>query len=103
MQLSYMFFNINAGLVTRQIFSVRSQLGTSIVPYPLGFLGLTWSTCVAMFIVFVLMLIEWHFQVWTLKDDKITLYRKPKYCSWHLMHPLSKPKQVHETQARDKV
>lgn len=101
-QLSYIFFNINAGLATRQIFSARSQLGTSIVPYPVGFLGLTWSTFVAMFIVFVLMLIEWYFQLWTLKGDEITLYSKPKYCSWNLMHPVCRPEQIHEIQIRDK-
>ncbi|PMD34519.1 hypothetical protein L207DRAFT_496293 [Hyaloscypha variabilis F] len=100
--LSYIFFNINAGLVTHQIFSARSRLGTSIVPYPLGFLALTWSTCVAMFVVFVLMQIEWRFQLWTLNGDRITLYRKPKYCSWHSMNALGKPEQIHETQIRDK-
>ena len=78
-QLSYIFFNINAGLITHQIFFARSQLSTSIVPYPLGFLGLTWSTCIAMFVVFVLMVIEWRFQLWTFKGDKIILYSKPKY------------------------
>jgi len=101
--LSYLFFNITAGLVTGQILSTRSQLGKSIVLYPIGFLALTWSTFVAMFLVFVLMQIEWRFQLWTPKGDKITLYKRPEHCSWLLMKALCKPETIHVTQKGDET
>jgi hypothetical protein len=39
-----------------------------------------------MFVVFVLILVEWRFELWTFKGDKITLYRKPKHGSWFLIN-----------------
>ena len=56
-----------------------------------------------MFVVFVLMEIEWRFQLWTSKGHKITIYWKPEYSSWLLMKSLRKPEQIHETRIRDKV
>ena len=54
-----------------------------------------------MFVVFVMMQIEWRFQLWTFKGDKITLYKKPEHCSWLLMNALCKPEQTQGTKIED--
>lgn len=68
----------------------------------MGFLGLKWSTCVAMFVVLVLMLIEWRFQLWTAEGDIITMYRKPEHSSWLSTNAVGQSDRKHEIQVRDK-
>ena len=45
--------------------------------------GLSWTEMLERL---VLMLVEWRFELWTFKGDKITLYRRPKHGSWFLIN-----------------
>jgi hypothetical protein len=46
--------------------------------------------------MFMLMEIEWRFQLWTPKGHKITIYKKPKDCSWFLINSLREREQIDE-------
>jgi hypothetical protein len=38
-----------------------------------------------MIVVFILQHFEWRFELWRLKGERITIYRKPMLKSWGLM------------------
>ena len=55
-----------------------------------------------MSVVFVLMLIEWRFELWTPRRDEITLYRKPDHCSWFALNAKGKQEKIRESRFGDK-
>jgi hypothetical protein len=38
-----------------------------------------------MLVVFILVKVEWRFELWTLKGEPITIYRKPQRKSWNIL------------------
>jgi hypothetical protein len=42
-----------------------------------------------MFVVSGLIQLEWRFELWTLKGEPITMYRKPATKSWMLMDAIA--------------
>ena len=55
-----------------------------------------------MSVVFVLMLMEWRFELWTPKGNEVTLYRKPGQCSWFALRVKVKPEKIHESRFGNK-
>ena len=47
-----------------------------------------------MSVAFLMMHFEWRFELWTLKGERITMYRKPMLKSWSLMESFAARKPV---------
>jgi hypothetical protein len=47
-----------------------------------------------MILVCILEQVEWKFEIWAFKGDRITIYKKPKGSSWFLMEVLMKPEVI---------
>jgi hypothetical protein len=47
-----------------------------------------------MIVVFILQHFEWRFELWRLKGERITIYRKPMLKSWGLMDSFAMRKRV---------
>jgi hypothetical protein len=97
-KISYVTFNIASGLSNAAINSARSLWGAGelvVITSSSGYLGLAFSTMVLMVLCFILTQIEWRFEIWTWKGERITLYRKPPLKSWLLMEALMKPERIH--------
>ena len=56
---------------------------------------------VMVVVVFTLGHIEWRFELWTLKGEPITTYRKPLYKSWSLWDAYLDRKPVEMEAHRD--
>jgi len=83
--ISYTSFQISAGLTTGH--SLRAYHSRTPPPalYASEFFAFEWPAVFLMFLVVILVQIEWRFQLWTLKGERITMYRKPLYKSWGLL------------------
>ena len=96
-QTSYITLQISSSLTTGQILKAHNNafnitdpsISPSVIPSPSmyseAFLALTWSATACMIVVFILEHFEWRFELWTLKGDRITMYRKPMLKSWNLL------------------
>ena len=47
-----------------------------------------------MIVVFILQYYEWRLELWTLKGERIVMYRKPTLKSWGLMNSFAMRKPV---------
>jgi len=83
--ISYTAFQICAGLTTGH--SLRAYHSQTPPPalYASEFFAFEWPAVFLMFVVVILVQIEWRFELWTLKGERITMYRKPLYKSWGLL------------------
>ncbi|CZR66976.1 uncharacterized protein PAC_16875 [Phialocephala subalpina] len=83
--VSYLSLQISSSLATSH--SIHTYNSHTLPPtlHPTEFLAMTWPTTCLMFVVFLLVEIEWRFELWTLKGERITGYRKPVCKSWNLL------------------
>jgi hypothetical protein len=51
-------------------------------PYPSTFIALCWASAALMLIVFCLTHVEWKFDIWTPRHERITMYRMPQDAYW---------------------
>lgn len=70
--------------------SLRAHHSQNLPPvlYATAFFAMTWTTMCLMLVAFILVQVEWRFELWTLKGEPITIYRKPKCKSWFLLQAL---------------
>jgi hypothetical protein len=45
-----------------------------------------------MILVCLLVQVEWKYELWTFKENPITIYRKPKHASWFLLAGADEPR-----------
>ncbi|KUJ10190.1 uncharacterized protein LY89DRAFT_787811 [Mollisia scopiformis] len=83
--ISYISFQISAALTTGH--SLGAYHSSTLPPalYSSEFFAFMWPCMCCMLVVLILVHMEWKFELWTLKGDRITLYRKPPYKSWSLL------------------
>lgn len=52
---------------------------------------MAWGSVALMTVVFILEQLEWRFELWTSKGERITMYRKPELRSWSILDALAGP------------
>jgi hypothetical protein len=85
-QISYASFQVASGLASGHSLKAYHSKTLPSALYSTEFFAMSWTTSALMFVVFVLVQIEWRFELWTLKGELITMYRKPPSKSWLLLN-----------------
>jgi len=84
--ISYASFQVASGLASGHSLKAYHSKTLPSALYSTEFFAMSWTTSALMFVVFVLVQIEWRFELWTLKGELITMYRKPPSKSWLLLN-----------------
>jgi hypothetical protein len=84
-QISYISFLVAASLATGHSLKAYHSKTLPSALYSREFYVMSFTTMALMFVVFLLTQIEWRFELWTLKGETITIYRKPECKSWSIL------------------
>jgi hypothetical protein len=84
-QISYISFQVASSLATGHSLKAYHSKTLPSTLYSREFFVVSFTTMALMFVVFLLIQIEWRFELWTLKGEPITIYRKPECKSWSIL------------------